>query len=121
MPTIDRATGSEEVGQRAADVVHDRARPRRRAQDGRLAIESRDAVGHELGEERVEVGEMPVQHAFRARRLGRHRPAGEPGRPVPEQDALGGVEQAGPHFADGNPGRQRVPSSLTVDEWALAH
>src|SRR6202035_4367879 len=95
-------------------------------QGGGLAVDPAATVQHELGEEGVEVGEMPVQDTFRTASLGGDRPAGQRARPGPEQDALGGVEQLLTRVPDGDPCRHRtsVLSSARpgpVDEWAPAH
>ncbi len=64
-----------------------------RAQGGRLVLDPVDAVEHQLGQEGVEVGEVPVQDALGDACLRGDRPAGKRVRPVPEQDAFSGVEQ----------------------------
>ena len=76
-----------------------------------LAADPGDAVFHELGEERIEVIEVPVQYALGHPGLGGDRAAGQGARPIPEQDALGGVEQLLPRVPQGYPGRHR-PSFL---------
>ena len=48
---------------------------------------------------------MPVQDTLGAARLRGDRPAGQRTRPVPEQDALGGVEQLLARVAEGYPCR----------------
>ena len=117
----------EQVRQRVGEVAGDGAGPGGLAQGGGLGADPGDAVQHELGEEGVEVGEVPVQDALGAACLGGDRPAGQRVRPVPEQDALGGVEQLLARVADGDPGRhRRIPPSLhrsayLIDEWARAH
>ena len=114
----------EQVRQRAGEVVGDGAGAGGLAQGGGLGVHPGDAVEHELGEEGVEVGEVPVQDALGAAGLGGDRPAGQRARPVPEQDALGGVEQLLAHVADGHPCRHRASFFLVgrpVDEWARAH
>ena len=63
------------------------------AQRARLRLELRGAVEHEIGEEGVEVGEVPVQDALGAARLVGDRPAGQAAWPVPQQHAFGSVEQ----------------------------
>ena len=61
----------EQVGQRPGQVAGDGAGAGGVAQGGGLAVEPGDAVQHELGEEGVEVGEVPVQDALGAARLRR--------------------------------------------------
>ena len=57
----DRA---EQVRQHAGEVAGDGAGPGGLAQGGGLVADPGDAVLHELGEEGVEVGEVPVQDAL---------------------------------------------------------
>ena len=81
------------------------------AQDGGLVADPGDAVFDQLGEEGVEIGEVPVQDALGAARLVVTARLVSALRPVPEQDALGGVEQLLARVAEGHPGRHR-PSSF---------
>ena len=65
MSGIDRhGDRPEQGGQRAGEVVGHGAGAGGLAQRGRLRLEPRGAVEHEFGEERVEVGEVPVQDAL---------------------------------------------------------
>jgi hypothetical protein len=94
--------------QSGGEIADDRAAPGGLAQYGGLGLHPAGAVQHEVGEEGVEVGEVPVQDALGAARLRGDRPARESARPVPQQDALGGVEQLLTHVAHGDPGRHRA-------------
>jgi Flp pilus assembly protein protease CpaA len=93
----------ELVRERAGQVAGDGAGSCGCEQRGGLAADLVDPVEHKLGEEGVEVGEMPVQDALGAARFRGDRPAGEPARPVSEQHALGSGEQLLAHVADGDP------------------
>src|ERR1022692_4329893 len=83
----------EQVRERSGQVARDGAAPRHGAQGRRRAADPCDAVERELGEERVELGEVPVQHSFGYARFRGDRAAGQAAGAVPEQDALGGVEE----------------------------
>ena len=98
----------EQFRQRVGEVVGDGAGPGRVAQGGGLAVDPADAVQDELGEEVVEVGEVPVQDALGAARLRRDGPAGQRAGAVPEQDPLGGGEQLLARVAQGHTGRHRA-------------
>jgi hypothetical protein len=71
------------------------------AEGGGLVFDPGDAIQHELGEEGVEVGEVPVQDTLGETCLDGDRAAGQRVRPVSEQNALGGVEQLLTGVADG--------------------
>ena len=121
-PTIATATESNSAVSAPVRLSATVPVPADVAQGGGLAVDPGDAVEDELGEEGVEVGEVPVQHALGAARLGGDGPAGQRVRPVAEQDPLGGVEQLLADVADGHPGRHcALPSLIAVDEWARAH
>jgi len=116
----------EQCRQRPGEVAGHRAGPGGLAQGGGLRIHPLHAVEHELGEERVEVGEVPVQHPLRHPGLRGDRPAGQRARPAGEQDPLGGIEQLLACIADGHPCRHLaplhpLPGSAQADEWAYAH
>ena len=95
-------------------------------------VSSRGPVEHEVGEEGVEVGEVPVQDAFGAARLVGDGPAGQPVRPVPQQHAFGGVEQLLPRVAKMHSSRHAkilscvdhrhpLPVGMCPLKWAHAH
>ncbi|GAB3373573.1 hypothetical protein GCM10027360_47870 [Amycolatopsis echigonensis] len=65
-----------------------------------------DPVEHQSGEERVEILEMPVQHALRAIRFGGDGAAGESARPFAQQNPFRGIEKLGAHVAEMDPGGQ---------------
>jgi hypothetical protein len=64
------------------------------ARGRRLGADPCDAVERELGEERVEAGEVPVQHSLGHARFRGDRAAGQAAGAVPEEDALGGIAGA---------------------------
>ena len=68
-----------------------------------MAADRVDPVEDELGEEGVELGEVPVQDPLGAARFRGDRPAGEAAWPVSEQHALGRGEQLLARVADGDP------------------
>jgi hypothetical protein len=105
----------EQFGQRAGEVAGDGAGPGGRVQGGALALDAGDAIAYELGEEGVEVGEVPVQDTLGDARLRGDRPAGQDARPGPRHDTLGGLEQLPAHVTDVHPRRHRaaLPSSTT--------
>ena len=117
---------AEQVRERGGQVARDGAAPRRGAQGRRLGADPCDAVERELGEERVEVGEVPVQHSLGDARFRGDRAAGQAAGAVPEQDALGGVEELPARVADGHPCRHwssvlPSPSANAIVKWARAH
>ncbi len=63
---MPRATEPKRSSQRVGEVAGDGAGPGGGTQGGGLAVQPGDAVRHELGEEGVEVGEVPVQDALGA-------------------------------------------------------
>ena len=75
-PTVarDRAV---QGGQRGGQVAGHGAGPGAGEQGGGLGVQPADAVEHEVGQEGVEVGEVPVQDTLGAARLGGDRAAGE--------------------------------------------
>jgi hypothetical protein len=103
---------AEQLGDRGREVARDAAGSGRGAQVRRLAADPGDPVKRQPGEERVEVGEVPVQHPLGDPSLGGDRPAGQRGRAVAEQDPLGGVEQLPARVADGH-SCGHVPSVLS--------
>src|SRR5579875_749013 len=96
---------AEQARERGGQVARDGAAPRHGAQGRRLGADPCGAVTCELGEERVEVGEVPVQHSLGYPRFRGDGAAGQAVRAVPEQDTLGGVEELTARVADGNPCR----------------
>jgi len=98
----------EQGRQRAGEVAGHGAGPGGLAQRDGLGADPAGAVEHELGQEGVKVGEVPVQDALGDPCFRGDRAAGQRVGPVPEQDALGGVEQPGARVADGYPGRHRA-------------
>jgi hypothetical protein len=62
---------------------------------------------------------VPVQDAFGTARLVGDGPAGQPVRPIPQQHALGSVEQLLSRIAQMHPGwHAQIPSMAW---WAPAH
>lgn len=92
----------------------------------RLPLKLRGPVEHEVGEEGVEVTEVPVQNPFGAARLVGDGPAGQPVRAVPQKHAFGSAEQLLPRVAKVHPGRHSeilscVSLLASVAQWAHAH
>ena len=84
---------SEQGDHAGGEVVGDRARTGGLSQPGRRGVQPVEPIQDELGEELVEVGEMPVQDTLGDARLGGDGAAGEGARPVSDQDALGRFEE----------------------------
>jgi hypothetical protein len=66
-------------------------------------LQLRGPVEHEVGQEGVEVGEVPMQNALGTARLVGDGPAGESSWPVPQQHAFRGVEQLPPRVTQMHP------------------
>lgn len=106
--------GGEQLGECVGEVVGDGARPGGVAQSNCVVVDPSAAVGDELAEEGVEVGEVAVQDALRDARFRGDRPTGQRARPVAKQYPLGGVEELLASVAQGDPGRNRAPPPRVV-------
>jgi hypothetical protein len=98
----------EQLGEHGGEVACDGAGPGGGAQIGRLVGDPGDPGDREVDQERVEIGEVAVQHTLGDPRLGGDRPAGQAAGTVAQQHALGRVEQLPARVADGHPCRHPV-------------
>ena len=98
----------EQLREHGGKVARDRSGPGGGAQVGGLVGDPGDPREREVDQERVEIGEVAVQHALGDSRLGRDRAAGQAAGPVAQQDAFGRVEELPARIADGHPCRHPV-------------
>jgi hypothetical protein len=104
----------EQLYQRGRQVVHDRAGAGRAPQDQGLRVHSAHTVEYKLGQEGVEISEVPMEDAFGATCFGGDRSARQPSHPVPAQDAFCRTEQLSPRVGHGHTSRHETSPLLLI-------